>query len=171
MSAPEATRSANFAAGLCAGDGGRLGAELTGAQISAHRATAAVDTKARYHRRLRTLVANFRCSRSRPWSGVSDRHSTAPPPFFDDFLYIAVATNRSDYPRTREGIRRILSWPEEVPLQAARMETGREFSFVGLLSLAQLISLGRPLLLIRDCFRTDRARQPGLMEHNMGQQR
>src|SRR6516164_9528981 len=78
--------------GLCAGDGGRLGAELTGAQISAHRATAAVDTKARYHRRLRTLVANFRCSRSRPWSGVSDRHSTAPPPFFDDFLYIAVAT-------------------------------------------------------------------------------
>src|SRR5215467_11550436 len=34
--------------GLCAGDGGRLGAELAGAQISAHRATAAVDTKARY---------------------------------------------------------------------------------------------------------------------------
>src|SRR6516164_5541248 len=55
--------------GLCAGDGGRLGDELAGAQISAHRATAAVDTKARYHRRLRTLVANFRCSRSRPWSG------------------------------------------------------------------------------------------------------
>src|SRR5262245_3152846 len=27
--------------GLCAGDGGRLGAELAGAQISAHRATAA----------------------------------------------------------------------------------------------------------------------------------
>src|SRR5215831_19472931 len=36
--------------GLCAGDGGRLGDELAGAQISAHRATAAVDTKARYHR-------------------------------------------------------------------------------------------------------------------------
>src|SRR5262245_63614530 len=29
--------------GLCAGDGGRLGAELAGAQISAHRASAAID--------------------------------------------------------------------------------------------------------------------------------
>ena len=38
------------------------------------------------------LSANFRYSRSRRWSRVSDRHSTAPSPFFDDFLYIAVAT-------------------------------------------------------------------------------
>jgi len=143
--------------GLCAGDGGRLGAELASAQISAHRASAAVDTKARYRRHLRTLVANFRCSRSRPWSGVSDRHSTAPPPFFDDYLYIAVATtDRIIHERGKElaayyrGLKKSLCRP---------LGWKQVASFPLLASYPWLNSFpGAPSTTHSDCFRTDRAR-------------